>query len=132
MFRATGPTLPKRCQTQALPPLEFAYTRFVPEGRKFSRVQGADLPTRFLANRGLELVDLFGNRLPDFLEMNGTVRYWRSMGDSRFDRPRDMRVAPAGVHLADPGVQLLDADGDGRTDSTCSLASFFPQKVHFV
>ena len=44
------------------------------------------------------------------------MRYWRNLGGGRFDRPREMREAPAGLRLADPGVQLIDADGDGRID----------------
>ena len=39
-------------------------------------------------------MDLFGNGLPDLLEMNGTVRYWRNLGGGRFDLPRPMRDAP--------------------------------------
>jgi len=36
------------------------------------------LPAQPLSNPGLELVDLFGNGPPDFMEMNGAVRYWRT------------------------------------------------------
>ncbi len=85
-----------------LPPLEFGYTRFAPERRTFEAV-GGELPAGSLANQGLELVDLFGNGLPDILELNGAVRYWRNLGDGRFDRPREMRDAPGGLRLADPG-----------------------------
>ena len=57
-----------------------------------SRCTGTDLPARSLADPDLELVDLFGNGLPDILEMNGTVRYWRNLGGGRFDLPaRDAR-----------------------------------------
>ncbi|WP_026103334.1 SpvB/TcaC N-terminal domain-containing protein [Pseudanabaena sp. PCC 6802] len=114
---------------ESLPPLEFNYTRFEPEERKFSPVLGKDLPTRSLANPELELADLFGNGLPDILEMNGTVRYWRNLGNGKFDRPREMRDAPAGLQLADPGVQTIDADGDGRIDllvTTDTTAGYFP------
>jgi len=41
--------------------------------------------------------------------MNGTVCYWRNLGTGRFDLPRSMQQAPAGLALADPGVQLIDA-----------------------
>jgi RHS repeat-associated protein len=101
---------------EALPPLTFDYTRFASEGRRFSKVAGADLPARSLASPDLELADLFGRGLPDILEMNGSVRYWRNLGGGRFDRPREMKDAPAGVGLADPGVQMIDANGDGRLD----------------
>src|SRR5207248_35993 len=65
----------------------------------------------------------------DILEMNGAVRYWRNLGEGRFDLPREMPSAPAGLQLADRGVQLVDADGDGRTDllvTTGTLAGYYP------
>ena len=106
--------------TTELPPLTFGYTDFHPQDetrRDFYPLQGADLPASSLSNPSLELVGLFGNGLPDVLEMNGSVpRYWRNLGGGRFDLPRQMDDAPAGLALADPGVQLLDADGDGRID----------------
>jgi hypothetical protein len=115
--------------SQELPPLEFDYTRFEPTKRKFFPVAGAELPALSLANPALEQAGLFGNGLPDILEMNGTVRYWRNLGNGTFDRPREMRDAPAGLQLADPGVQLIDADGDGRVDllvTTDTLSGYFP------
>lgn len=102
-----------------LPPLAFEYMGFAPEDparRDFFPIQGEELPAAALADASLELVDLFGQGLPDILEMAGTVRYWRNLGHGRFDRPRSMAEAPEGVALADPGVELIDADGDGRAD----------------
>ena len=116
-------------QREELPPLEFGYTRFEPQGRRFFPVEGGDLPGRSLGNPEIELADLFGNGLPDILEMSGTVRYWRNLGNGRFDLPREMKDAPAGLALADQGVQLIDANGDGRIDllvSTDKLAGYFP------
>ena len=116
-------------QTEELPPLEFGYTRFEPQARDFFPIQGMDLPARSLADPNLDLVDLHGGGLPDVLDMNGTVRYWRNLGGGRFDLPRPMRDAPAGLALADPGVQLIDADGDGRTDLLATpngLSGYFP------
>jgi RHS repeat-associated protein len=115
-------------RSERLPSLEFGYTRFEPERRDLSPLEGS-LPTRSLAGPHMELADLFGNGLPDLLEMNGSVRYWRNLGGGEFDLPRPMRDAPAGLTLADPGVQLIDADGDGRLDllSTANgLAGYFP------
>ncbi|NJR62124.1 MAG: hypothetical protein HC769_26835 [Cyanobacteria bacterium CRU_2_1] len=103
-------------RSETLPPLEFNYTQFEPVERDFFPLQGRDLPTRSLSAPELELADLFGNGLPDILEMNGTVRYWRNLGNGQFDLPREMRTAPAGLTLASPGVQLMDANGDGRID----------------
>lgn len=102
--------------TEPMPPLEFSYTRFNPENRKFFPLTG-QLPAQSLNNANLTLVDLSGNGLPDFLEMNGLItRYWRNLGEGRFDLPKDMKDAPAGVQLSDENVQLVDANGDGRTD----------------
>ncbi|MEL6441291.1 MAG: hypothetical protein AAFQ80_18810 [Cyanobacteria bacterium J06621_8] len=43
----------------------------------------------------MELADLFGNGMPDILQMNGTVRYWRNRGNGKFAPPRPMNQAPA-------------------------------------
>lgn len=119
-------------KVRELPPLEFGYTDFNPQDQKrrdFYPVQGADLPSASLANSSMELVDLFGNGLPDVLEMNGTVRYWRNRGNGRFDLPRPMGEAPAGLALASVGVQLIDANGDGRADllvTQGALSGYYP------
>ena len=115
-------------QTETLPPLEFGYTRFEPEGRDFFPLEG-DLPTRSVASLDIELADVFGNGLPDLIQLNGTARYWRNLGGGRFDLPREMKEAPAGLGLADPGVQLIDADGDGRIDllvTSNGQSGYFP------
>lgn len=116
-------------RTQRLPPLEFGYTPFRPERRDFFPLEGRDLPTQPLSSPELELVDLFGNGLPDMIEMNGTVRYWRNLGGGRFDLPRVMHEAPAGLSFAQAGVQLIDANGDGRHDLLVSkpdLSGYYP------
>jgi RHS repeat-associated protein len=101
---------------QALPPLTFAYSSFEPAGRRFERVTGPGLPTGSLSDPTLTLVDLHGMGLPDVLELGPQVRrYWRNAGGGRFELPRTLTQAPP-VSLADPGVQVLDADGDGRPD----------------
>lgn len=122
-------------QSEFLPPLTFGYSGFSPNSQTFSAVQGAELPPGSLARPEYELVDLFGNGLPDILEMNGTVRYWRNLGNGRFDRPRVMTEAPSGLRLADPGVQMLDADGDGRVELLVSrdgLSGYFPLRFDGV
>jgi len=116
--------------TEELPPLEFGYSRFEPDVQKFLPCTGPAMPPCSLSRPDYELVDLFGNGLPDILEMDGTVRcYWRNVGQGRFDLPREMPTAPAGVSLADKGVQIIDANGDGRMDllaSTERLSGYYP------
>lgn len=101
--------------SKQLPPLTFDYTRFAPETQRFEVIEGRDLPARALSAPDMEMVDLHGSGLPDILEMNGSVRYWRNLGDGRFDMPRPMLEAPP-HSLADPGVTMIDANGDGHTD----------------
>jgi len=101
---------------EELPALEFDYSAFAPEARRFLTVTGDDLPPFSLSHPDVELVDLFGNGLPDIVELGETARYWRNLGDARFDRPRLLHETPARARLADVGVQFVDANGDGRAD----------------
>jgi hypothetical protein len=121
--------------SELLPPLEFDYTEFKPGEQKFFALKGADLPAQSLADPNTDLVDLFGQGLPDILEMNGTVRYWRNRGNGTFDLPRPIHNAPSGVQLSDSGVQIIDANGDGRADllvTTDSLSGYYPMRFGAV
>jgi hypothetical protein len=103
---------------ESLPPLEFGYTAFEPPQQRYQPFTGAggSRPERSLGHPEYELVDLFGNGLPTVVEFNDQVRYWRNRGNGQFDRMRTMETAPAGVRLSEPGVQLLDANGNGQAD----------------
>jgi RHS repeat-associated protein len=106
-----------------LPPLKLGYGALEPAARRFERVTGADPPPIGLGREDHELVDLTGDGLPDVLQLDGVARYWRNLGGGAFDRPRPLARAPAGLHLSDRGVQLLDADGDGRAELMVTLPS---------
>jgi RHS repeat-associated protein len=111
-----------------LPPLSFGYTRFEPHNREFKTVTGQALPAQSLSAADMDLVDLHGNGLPDIIEMNGVVRYWRNLGGGQFDWPRQLQDAPP-HRLSDPGVQFIDADGDGRADllvTATPLGGYYP------
>ena len=112
-----------------LPPVRLGYRRLEPTRRRFLPVTGPDPPGVSLARNDHELVDLTGDGLPDVLRLDGVARYWRNLGGGVFDRPRSMAAAPGGLSLTDPGVQLLDAQGDGRADlsvTTAAMGGFFP------
>lgn len=115
--------------SESLPPLFFGYATFEPKARDFQPVQGHALPPQSLASPDTEMVDLFGNGLPDIVQMNGTIRYWKNLGDRGFDAPRVMKYAPAGLSIAQSNVQFMDANGEGRADLVVSdndLAGYFP------
>jgi RHS repeat-associated protein len=103
---------------ESLPALEFGYTTFEPTRRRYQAINGTagSRPERSLADPEYELVDLFGNGLPTVVEFNEQVRFWRNRGGGQLDLMRTMETAPAGVRLSEPGVQLLDANGNGRAD----------------
>ncbi len=103
---------------EELPPLELGYTGFAPERQRFRSVEAVNdaLPLRSLADDDFEMVALFSNGLPDIVQMNGAVQFWRNLGNGLFDAPRPMDEVPAGVRLRDPGVQFADMNGDGRAD----------------
>jgi RHS repeat-associated protein len=115
--------------TESMPPLEFGYSVFAPQLQRFFPV-GGELPATSLASTDLELLDIFGNGLPDLVQLGGGVaRYWKNLGDGRFDLPRPMQDAPGGLHLADPDVQFIDANGNGTPDLLVNreeLAGYFP------
>ncbi len=118
-------------KTQPLPPVSFKYTEFNIENRDFLPLLGNALPARSLANPDLEVVDLFGNGLPDIIQMNGTIRYWRNLGEGRFDIPRLMKNSPGGLTLEDPDVQMLDVNGEGKADlisNQIGLSGYYPLK----
>ncbi len=116
--------------TEMMPPMAFGYSALDVDRRRLLPVTGPDLPPLSLAQANFELVDLFGAGLPDLLWLAADgVRYWRNLGEARFDWSLPMQDAPAGLSLADPGVQLVDATGDGRQDllvTTSEAAGFFP------
>lgn len=109
----------KRSAVEAsyLPPLRFGYTPF--DAAKGYCGALSDTPVWSLANPNLVLTDLNCDSLPDFLytdpESGGHSVCW-NLGRGRFSEPVAFAVQPTSVTLDQPGVQLLDMNGDGRAD----------------
>ena len=109
--------------TEQLPPISVEYTAWQPARRRFASLTG-ELPAAVPGRDGVDLVDLFGDGLPSLLRLDGTACYWRNRGDGSFAPARSLAFAPAGARLGGPtrtaaavgAAQLLDIDGDGRTD----------------
>ncbi len=116
--------------TQSLPPLDLGYSLWDPTARRFQQLGGSATPDQSLASLGFDLADLFGDGLPDVLQVTaGTARYWRNRGSGQMDLPRSFADAPAGFAIGSQGVQVLDAAGDGRPDLVVTdgkRAGYFP------
>jgi hypothetical protein len=116
---------------ESLPPITFDYTPFQPAERKYRPMSAvADaMPERSLAHPDFELADLFGRGLPDVIQLGDQRRYWKNLGDGRFDVPRLFGGLPPAVRLGSPGTQLADLDGDGQIDLLVvspELAGYMP------
>src|SRR5437016_5097077 len=107
---------------EGLPPLEFAYTVFDPTRRVYRALTavGGAIPDRSLTHPDFELADIFGRGLPDVVQIGDVSRYWRNLGDGRFDVARPLTALPPGARLGDQGTQLADFDGDGQIDLVVS------------
>jgi RHS repeat-associated protein len=118
---------------EAMPPLDFSYSQYEPLKRDFREIDGENLPPFSLAHPDYELVDLFGRGLPDIVQLNGVARYWRNTGEGSFAAPKHFRDAPVGVHLADPNVSLVDANGNGSADllvQKAGMAGYYPMRFN--
>ena len=127
-IRATGLAEADGEPDQHLLALDFDYSGFRPETRRFRPVTGLGLPASPLNDPRLELVDLNGNGFPDFLETDGTYRYWSNLGEGQFGLPRTMSKAPLDIALGSRGVSALDINGDARLELMVSdsiLAGYY-------
>jgi hypothetical protein len=106
------------------PPLKFGYTNLglSSSQRRFInvKVEGqTDIP---LSHPDLDFVDLHGTGLPDILDTSQGYHYWRNLGGGKFDLRQRIERAPP-FRISDPGVAVLDADGDGRPDLVVTRAN---------
>jgi hypothetical protein len=104
---------------ESFPPITFGYTKFELQNRKYENFSavGDYLPEKSLSDPNYEIIDLFCNGFPCIVHSspNGW-RFWRNLGNHKFASPQIMNYSPAGVVLADDGVQFADMNGDGSVD----------------
>ncbi|HEX3028224.1 MAG TPA: SpvB/TcaC N-terminal domain-containing protein [Clostridia bacterium] len=101
-----------------MPSMEFDYTEFQPESRQykpFSAVCGC-MPGLSLAHEEFELVDLFGSGLPDLVQIDENIRYWRNLGNGLFDVPKTLDNSPFLPGNKSKGFVIGDMDGNGKAD----------------
>lgn len=103
--------------TQSLPPLTFDYSGWNPTARRYRPLPSTLPPTPL--GTGIDLVDLFGDGLPSVIELGTTPRYWRNLGNGRFDPPRPITAAPPAA-LGTSAAMFTDLNGDGRPELVSS------------
>jgi RHS repeat-associated protein len=114
-------------ESEFMPPLVFSYSVFTPQKRELKTIKGP-IPPQSLSEPGFELMDVTGNGLPDIVQLNGTARYWTNKGYGQFSPPRELNISPS-VQLGTQGVQVIDANGDGRSDLLVNngvLSGYYP------
>jgi len=119
-------------ERESFPPIALDYTPFDPTQRRYETFTAACdyLPEKSLADPNYELVDLDGYGLPGVIHTTTTgYRYWRNLGDMRLAAPRPLTEIPAGVTLADTGVQFADMEGNGSADLLVTTGS---QRGYYV
>ena len=90
--------------TQTLPPMDFGYTDFTPQRQTFRPVEAVDraMPSRSLADHDFEMVSLFGNGLPDIVQLNGTARVGAIWAAARSTPPNPWARSPPEFACAIP------------------------------
>ena len=101
----------------SLPPLRFGYAPFSPGDGGFGRCVGT--PPFSLGDPEVALADVNGDSLPDILRTDartGVHEVAWNLGRGAFSAAVPFAASPSGVTLGQPGVSLLDVDGDCRVD----------------
>jgi len=112
---------------KSLPPLEFKYSEFNPEKRRFKSVEfeNNEFPSTGLTNPNLTFIDLFGTALPDLLETTPYGFYYqKNLGNGKFSIRNKLKNAPAGITLDMESVGFADINGNGMIN-LCTKNGFW-------
>lgn len=120
-YRLKEPVVGGRLEydTSVNPAMTFGYTRFNVDDRRYEKLSASTgfLPDNSLGHPDVELVDLFGNGLPDILETKASeTHYWRNTGNGTFSGPHNTINFPFLNRLSRGEVLLGDANGNGAAD----------------
>ncbi|HEY6392177.1 MAG TPA: SpvB/TcaC N-terminal domain-containing protein [Bryobacteraceae bacterium] len=114
-YRQTGPG---DYETLALPPLNFEYTKFDPQGQRFRPVvseSGAGIPG-YVSSQFIP-TDLYAEGLPGFLNSsNASTLFWEPLGGGAYQRPQIPREFPIARNLTAGEALLTDVNGNGFQD----------------
>lgn len=125
-------------QTKSLPPLEFEYTQFQPEGHEFEPFLGENnlfLPG--LISSDYQILDLYGEGIPGVLYNDGTTTlYWEPTASG--EEAKTVSYNPPQHPLSLPiakgktnNQQLIDLTGNGQLDlvlSTPNVSGYYEIK----
>ena len=104
--------------TAELPSLQFGYQlfEFKPDYQPYKTNTGVAQPPA-QQNVNANLVDWQAQGLPGVIEVDGPQRrFWPSLTQGQFGRPRCIDHLPDGLNLADQPVVFADMDGTGTAD----------------
>jgi len=106
-------------RVSSMPPVMFTYSEFQPHKQRYKSVEaeGGDVPPNSLKDPNFALVDLFGDAIPDILQINDSGYYfWQNLGNAKLDRRRLQSSVPSGLPESFRGAAFGDMGGDGLID----------------
>ncbi|MBO1349469.1 MAG: hypothetical protein EBE86_019705 [Hormoscilla sp. GUM202] len=125
-------------QSKSLPPLEFQYTQFQPEGHEFEPFLEED--SRFLPgliSSEYQILDLYGEGIPGVLYNDGiTTLYWEPAANGegsnavRYNPPQQPLSLPIAYGKTN-NQQLIDLTGNGQLDlvlTTPNVSGYYEVK----
>jgi Salmonella virulence plasmid 65kDa B protein len=103
--------------TESVPPLLLSYREFDPSRRDLRLVPDAELPARPIGDRPASSSTCPATACRTWSSSARRRAGGVTRSDGRFTVPQLIPGAPGGIRLADAGIELVDANGEGRARS---------------